>query len=180
MSRRIAHARHMTGSATSGREASRCPGARPLFTLPWRGRVKNAALFNSIFSIPSRTLWNTGSPAFAGDDGTGVVRLHSSNTTSHSHRALRPSCCLKPSPKEGVALPLRRERALPQAGSGECRVPVAPVAACALVESTRVSHHEFTGITRHSRTRWFYSLLRALLGDRACLPPSPAESLPPT
>jgi hypothetical protein len=27
-------------------------------------------------------------------------------------------------------------------------------AACAKVESTRVSHHEFTGITRHSRTQW--------------------------
>src|SRR3984957_9638635 len=41
------------------------------------------------------------------------------------------------------------------------------------VESTRVSHHGRTGITRHSRTRWFYSLFRALPGDRAFLPPSP-------
>jgi hypothetical protein len=32
-------------------------------------------------------------------------------------------------------------------------VPVAPTAARVLVVSTRVSHHEYTGITRHSRTR---------------------------
>ena len=38
-------------------------------------------------------------------------------------------------------------------GRGECRVPVAPEASCAKVESTRVSHHGRTGITRHSRTR---------------------------
>src|SRR3954454_10572268 len=42
-----------------------------------------------------------------------------------------------------------------------------------LVERTRVN--EYTGITRHSRTQWFYDLLRALLGDRALLPPSPAD-----
>ena len=43
----------------------------------------------------------------------------------------------------------------PSKGRGECRVPVAPAAARVVVVSTRVSHHEFTGITRHSRTRWF-------------------------
>ena len=32
-----------------------------------------------------------------------------------------------------------------------------------------------TGITRHSRTQWFYGLFRALPGDRALLSPSPAE-----
>ena len=57
-------------------------------------------------------------------------------------------------------------------GRGECRVPVAPAAACAVIESTRVSHHGRTGITRHSRTRWCYGLFRALPGDRAFLPPS--------
>jgi hypothetical protein len=43
--------------------------------------------------------------------------------------------------------------------------------ACRVV-STRVSHHGRTGITRHSRTRWFYGLFRALPGDRALLSPS--------
>src|SRR6266478_4112639 len=36
------------------------------------------------------------------------------------------------------------------------------------------SHHRSTRISRHSRTQWFYGLLRALPGDQACLTPSPA------
>src|SRR5258706_11557218 len=36
------------------------------------------------------------------------------------------------------------------------------------------SHHRSTRITRHSRTQWFYGLLRALPGDQACLTPSSA------
>ena len=36
-------------------------------------------------------------------------------------------------------------------------------------------HSEFTGITRHSPRNGFNGFLRALPGDRACLPPSPAE-----
>jgi hypothetical protein len=54
-------------------------------------------------------------------------------------------------------------------------VPCAPAASCAKVESTRVSHHESTGTTRHSRTQWLYGLLRALPGDRAFLPPCSAR-----
>ena len=37
------------------------------------------------------------------------------------------------------------------------------------------SHHGHTGITRHSPRNGFNGFLRALPGDRACLPPSPAE-----
>src|SRR6266853_2946247 len=37
---------------------------------------------------------------------------------------------------------------------------------------THTSNNEYTGITRHSRTQWFYGLFRALPGDRALLPPS--------
>jgi hypothetical protein len=43
----------------------------------------------------------------------------------------------------------------PNRGRGECRVPVAPAALRAKVESTQASHHGRTGITRHSRTQWF-------------------------
>jgi hypothetical protein len=43
------------------------------------------------------------------------------------------------------------------------------------VVNTRVSHHGHTGITRHSPHNGFNGFLRALLGDRALLPPSPAE-----
>jgi hypothetical protein len=34
------------------------------------------------------------------------------------------------------------------------------------------SNNEYPGITRRSRTQWFYDLFRALPGDRAVLPPS--------
>ena len=44
------------------------------------------------------------------------------------------------------------------------------------VESTRVSHHGHTGITRHSPRNGFNGFLRALPGDRALLPPSSAVS----
>src|ERR1700726_2738199 len=34
------------------------------------------------------------------------------------------------------------------------------------IKHTSVSHHRSTGITRHSRTQWFYGLYRALPGER--------------
>jgi hypothetical protein len=64
----------------------------------------------------------------------------------------------------------------PHGGRGECRVPVAPAASCALcIGRTHTSNNEYTGIARHSRTQWFYGLCRALPGDRAVLPPSSAD-----
>src|SRR5260221_14571709 len=64
----------------------------------------------------------------------------------------------------------------PKRGRGECRVPVAPAASCALGSGrTHTSNNEYTGIARHSRTQWFYGLFRALPGDRALLPPSSAD-----
>src|SRR6195256_1633575 len=53
-------------------------------------------------------------------------------------------------------------------------MPLAPAASCALGSSrTHTSNNEHPGITRRSRTQWFYGLFRALPGDRALLPPSP-------
>src|SRR6266446_645117 len=46
--------------------------------------------------------------------------------------------------------------------------------ACRLNKAHERSHHRSTGVTRHSRTQWFYGLLRALPGDQALLSPSPA------
>ena len=46
--------------------------------------------------------------------------------------------------------------------------------ACSVV-NTRVSHHGHTGNTRHSPRNGFNGFLRALPGDRALLPPSPAK-----
>jgi hypothetical protein len=47
-------------------------------------------------------------------------------------------------------------------------MPVAPAVSCALgIGKKHTSNNEHTGITRHSRTQWFYGLFRALPGDRA-------------
>src|SRR5260370_15367644 len=44
--------------------------------------------------------------------------------------------------------------ALENRGRGECRVPDAPAASCAMVEVAHEGrHHRSTGNTRHSRTR---------------------------
>src|SRR3984893_4394132 len=60
-------------------------------------------------------------------------------------------------------------------GAGNAGRPMRPIAACAdlVVESTRVSQvtPESPGIPR----AMVYGLLRALPGDRAFLPPSPAK-----
>jgi hypothetical protein len=45
---------------------------------------------------------------------------------------------------------MHRSRPSKVRGRRECRALDAPVAACAVVESTRVSHHRHTGTTRHS------------------------------
>src|SRR6202171_1210211 len=56
----------------------------------------------------------------------------------------------------------------PLRGRGECRMPAAPAVSCACCSGrTHTSNNEDTGITRHSRTQWFYGLCRALPGDRA-------------
>src|ERR1700676_3520190 len=67
-------------------------------------------------------------------------------------------------------------KSLAQRGRGECRMPNAPAASCALllVERTRVttSTPESPGIPARNG---FNGFLRALPGDRACLPPSPTD-----
>src|SRR6267142_4328974 len=64
----------------------------------------------------------------------------------------------------------------PLRGRGERRMPLAPAASCALVvvESTRVttSTPESPGVPARNG---FNGFLRALPGDRALLPPSPAD-----
>ena len=105
------------------------------------------------FSIPSLTPRNTGSPAGAchraairptrwrAMTAEGVAHSCSSNATSRPRDAMRPS---------------RAFISRPHGGRGECRVPVAPAASCALGSGrTHTSNNEYTGITRHSRTQWF-------------------------
>src|ERR1035437_1040697 len=63
----------------------------------------------------------------------------------------------------------------PNRGRGERRVPAAPAASCAKVESTRVSHHRYPGSPGVPARNGFNGLFRALPGDRAFLSPSSAD-----
>jgi hypothetical protein len=90
------------------------------------------------------------------------ARFFQPATPSRSRRASRPSFAV-------ISRPPRTE------GAGNAGRPMRPIAACALVESksTRVSQvtPESPGIPR----AMVYGLFRALPGDRAFLPPSPAK-----
>src|SRR6267154_6135903 len=74
-----------------------------------------------------------------------------------------------------------------QRGRGERRMPVAPAASCALGSGrTHTSNNEYPGITRRSRTQWFYGLFRALVSaksarmwERAVLTNRPSLDLSP-
>ena len=57
----------------------------------------------------------------------------------------------------------------------ECRVPEAPVAPCAKGRKHTVVDHRYAGSDPAFPARWCYGFLRALLGDRACLPPSSTD-----
>ena len=67
--------------------------------------------------------------------------------------------------------------ALEVRGSRECRALGAPAAACAFYTPHALVTTVTPENTRHSPRNGFNGFLRALLGDRACLSPSPAEKL---
>src|SRR3981189_3431673 len=89
-----------------------------------------------------------------------ALAMTSSPHTASPPRRNAPEALINLPPKEGV-------------GNAGCPLHPQPRVRFALVKSTRVN--EYTGITRRSRTQWFYDLFRALPGDRALLPPSPAD-----
>ena len=107
-----------------------------------------------------------------------LTRLKRSNQPLSSNRICSHGFTVSPRDRasftlNGVPTEIRGRSATPR---GEQGMPGAdaPAAARVLVVSTRVSHHGHTGITRHSPRNGFNGFLRALLGDRAFLPPSPA------
>src|SRR5229473_3601939 len=68
----------------------------------------------------------------------------------------------------------RRPPSEKQRGRRECRMRVAPVAACAAKKHRR-QQPQVHRISRHSPRNGFNGFLRALPGDRALLPPSSAD-----
>src|SRR3981189_1886435 len=64
----------------------------------------------------------------------------------------------------------------PHGGRGECRVPAAPAASCALcIGRKHTSNNEYTGTPGIPARNGFNGLCRALPGDRALLPPLSAD-----
>ena len=109
--------------------------------------------------VQHRWLWV---PAFAGTTSPRLKQPPSIDTALLSRRAyarvLPQTFC--PLPSEGAGNAGRLVRPQPRV----------------VVENTRVSHHGHTGNTRHSPRNGFNGFLRALPGDRACLPPSPRNA----
>jgi hypothetical protein len=124
-----------------------------------------------LIGVPSASLYlSPAGRAPTSPNGRGVVsicclRLVCSHGFAVSPRISREFCVECPPPE------IRGRNATPR-GSRECRTLGASAAACAVVESTRVSHHGHAGNVRHSPRHGFNGFLRALPGDRACLPPS--------
>ena len=127
------------------------------------------------FLILSLTLWNTGSPAFAGDDGleSGAFTLNELPPIQFSNSRIDG--------RHSFAFPRRDAPELcmslsPNRGRGECRVPAAPAASCAKGGNAHeCRHHRSTGTPGIPARNGFNGLFRALPGDEFVLSPSSAE-----
>src|ERR1700683_81672 len=98
-------------------------------------------LFDSNISVSAYWI-----PRFRGRRQRRVWRVRVLQTRLRIPAARYARVLRERSAQRGRGATPRGERALPQEGSGECRVPVAPAAAGAQGVSTRVSHHAFTGV----------------------------------
>jgi len=83
-------------------------------------------------------------------------------TSLRSRRAIRARSA------EKISRPDQRAQGMPGAGRARSLV-------CKNKKAHKHSHHGHTGNTRHSPRNGFNGFLRALPGDRACLPPSSAK-----
>src|SRR5712675_3407020 len=138
-----------------------------------RRRPRNTRYRAPATAYPDRSLTGRTTPAFLAHKQS--ILLLRGEMDCFASLAMTPKHTFTPSRRYA---PEALFSSAAQRGRGERRVPVAPAVSCALcIDRTHTSNNEYTGITRHSRTQWFYDLLRALPGDRALLPPSPADML---
>src|ERR1700729_2868673 len=101
---------------------------------------------------------------------------HARQPSAFSRREV-PEVCLNVCPKERAQATLKRGRLRPsREGAGNAGRPLHPQSVCKGRKHTG-SHHRFTGTPGISLRNGFNGFLRALPGDRACLPPSPPRSL---
>ena len=101
-------------------------------------------------------------PAFAGTTQERFSFQTAADTTSRSRGAFPPELCWK------ISLPSdQRAQGIPGARCTRGLV-------CKFVRKKRTRAYRFSGGNPAFPAQWFYGLYRALLGDRAFLPPSPA------
>jgi hypothetical protein len=118
-----------------------------------------------VFSIPSRTLWNTGSPAFAGDPGGICISI----LATRCARALQ---IIRPKKSRGRSATPRGEQGRPGA---RCTRDLA----CKSGRRKRTRAYRFSGGSPAFPAQWFYGFLRALLGDRPSCHRRPQEACSP-
>ena len=165
----------------------RCLPARPLRFYGFRGsiahpsqslctlrtrrrrRLRNTRYRAPATAYPNRSLTGRNTPAYLAHKQSILVCVRQDGLL----RFARNDGETYASPSRGAKRPSCARTSRPKRGRGECRVPVAPAAACAVVEGTRVSHHGRTGTPGIPARNGFNSLFRALPGDRAFLSPSP-------
>jgi hypothetical protein len=97
-------------------------------------RLDRAIQYAAAYRFNRQRLWNTGSPAFAGDD-----------SGNYSRGAMRPEFCWKPCSSE-----IRGRR--------EDRVRAAPAVSRAMVDSGRTRAYRFGGNTPAFPAQWLYGL----------------------
>jgi len=138
------------------------PIGKATLTAPWNLRgepscpAKAGHPVRRGFSVNHCRLWNTGSPACAGDDDWMYIRDLAAQRVRGLH----------------LTLALLKNR-----GRREDRVRAAPAvsrARCTRQKRTRA--YRFSGGNPAFPAQWFYGLYRALPGERAFLPPSLAET----
>ncbi len=127
----------------------RRPGLAP-------GPIRRAVSFYAVRPMPSTNSRARGYGSLR-SQGRPVDMLPQSRGTQ------RPRFAKSFAPKQRAQATLKR-------GRRECRVPDAPVVGAKKHRVVPQVHRFHTGIP----AQWFYGFLRALPGDRACLPPSPA------
>ena len=124
---------------------------------PWRSRLQKLRC-NVVFESKVLGVWV---PAFAGTTQVGSNFQTTADIPSRSRRPFRARFAMN-------------VRSLKSEGAGNAGRPLRPQPRVQNKKAHEHSHHGHTGFTRHSPRNGFNGFLRALPGDRACLPPSSA------
>jgi hypothetical protein len=124
--------------------------------------------------MPQNTGWPAGACHRAARRADRWRAMTVGDAHPRSRGAMRPGCAAIVC--QSFARKNRGRGATLKRGRGECRVPAAPAAPCAMVEVAHERrHHRFTGTPGIPARNGFNGLFRALPGDEFVLSPSSAN-----